>query len=633
MKKRTRTLVIVMSLSAVLGVAFVAALPGIVALDKVKNEIAETLSKASGRPVTIGKMSLSLYPWLGIRLDGARIANAPTFGKTPLAQVDDAVVEVRVLPLFVGHVVLRRVVVTGLKLNLRENKAGHTNWASLIQPPKTKPALTKAARAEAHEAPAFALLRAAGLTVTNAFVDYRNARTGARDVLNHFDVRLGTIVPGRPVAVHLAGDLQAAAHRPLPFRISARALRHHKGLVLSPFQLSIATLKAVGTVHVRQAHSGFRARGRLRVPTFAPRPFVAALGLHYRPSDPKALRSMSGNIAFTLSPKQLSLAPFTIRFDKTIVTGRLVRLVHPLLYRAHLAINSLALAPYLPKKPPAATSAAGPKPTNTALSAPPASPSPLMSLPLVGTVTIGRLVAHGLTMTHVFAGLHAHAGRVRLQPLTMDLYGGTFGGRLAAKTAVPPLSWHLKARLHQVHVGALLRALHMFPEFSGILSARTDLHGSGTTLVPIERSMSGTVLASMPSGALRGLDINFIAKDPKVAVGSHRLKKVAGTAFTRLHARAAIANSLVTLQALSLHTSRAVVNGQGTMTLLPTKTVNILLRATLPTGFTVPVRVLGPVGHIHFAVSLNRLLKSPSKRLGSALKSLGGRLKSFLGIH
>ncbi len=631
MKKQTRTVVLALSLTTVLVLAIVAALPGIVALNKVKNEIAKTLSQASGRPVTIGRLSLSLYPWLGIRLDGAELANAPTFGKTPLAQVDDAIVEVRVLPLLAGHIVLRRVVVTGLKLNLRENAAGYTNWASLIRPPKTSPLPTKASRAEAHEAPAFALLRAAGLTVTNASVTYRNAHTGARDILSHFDVRLGEIRPGRPVAIHLAGTLQTAGHGPFPFRLSARAIRQHKGLLLNPFRISIATLKALGTVQATETRSGLKAHGHLRVPTFAPRPLIAALGLSYRPSDPKALRTASGRVAFTLSPGQLSLAPFTIRFDQTLVTGQVVRLAHPLLYRAHLAISSLVLAPYLPQKPsapPAPRPLPGPRRPHAGTK----TPSPFLSLPVIGTVTIGRLVAHGLTLTRVSAGLRGHAGHIRLQPLTMDLYGGAFAGRFALRAA-RPLSWRLSARISQVHVGALLRALHMFPEFSGLLNARTDLRGSGITLLPIEQSASGRLTADMPRGALRGLDIDFIAKDPKAIVGPHRLKKVAGTAFTRLHAQATIANSLVTLQALSLYTSRAAVHGQGTLTLLPTKTVNTLLKVTLPSGLTVPVRVRGPIGHVHFAISLNRLLSGSNKGLGSAFKSLGGRLKSFLGIH
>lgn len=631
MKKPTRILIIVMSLVALFGVALIAALPGIVALDKVKNEIAETLSQATGRPVTIGKLGLSLYPWLGIRLDGARIADAPTFGKTPFAQVDDAVVEVRVLPLFAGHIVLRRVVVTGLKLNLRVNKAGHSNWASLTRITTTKPVSAKAARAEAHEAPAFALLRAAGLTVTNAFVTYRNARTNARDTVSHFNVHVGTVRPGRPVAVRLAGALRAAGHGPFPFRLSARVIAQHKGVLLSPFRLSIATLKARGTVQATKTRAGLRAHGQLHIPAFAPRPLLAALGLSYRPSDPKALQSASGKLDFALSPRQLSLAPLRIRFDHTRVTGRLLRLAHPLLYRVHLAINSLVLAPYLPAKPSAPPA---PRPV-TGPGRPPAgatTPSPLLSLPVIGTVTIGRLVAHGLTLTRVSAGLHGHGGHLRLQPLTMDLYGGTFAGRLALRAA-HPLPWRLAARLSQVHIGAVLRALHTFPEFSGILSAHTALRGSGTTLLPIERSVSGVLTATMPTGALRGLDINFIAKDPKVLVGPHRLKKVAGTAFTRLHAQATIANSLVTLQALTLHTSLAVVHGQGTMTLLPTKTVNTLLKVTLPSGLTVPVRVRGPVGHIHFAVSLNQLLNGSGKGLGSTLKSLGGRLKGLLGIH
>ncbi|MHB8253980.1 MAG: AsmA family protein [Acidiferrobacter sp.] len=625
MKKLTRTAVVV-GLIAALVIAGVAALPGIVALNQVKGEIAGALSQATGRPVTIGKLGLSLFPWLGIRLTEATLGNAPGFGQAPFAHVDTALVEVRILPLFARHIVLRRIVLTGLQLNLQENQAGQTNWSMGPHLKSTRPHTPISPR-EAHEAPAFALLRAAGLIVKNARIQYQNARTGSHDALTHLTVRVGVIVPGQPVAVNLAGIL-TAGHYPVPFRIATHIDRKGTNYALDPLRLSVATLRATGVVHAMLGKPGFVASGNLHVPTFAPRPLLAALGLHYVPQDPQALKTASADVTFKVSPSQILLAPLRLTVDHTIITGDVTRDSFPLLYRVHLGINALAPIHDLP-----APEAAPKAPVGNMTPTPVSVPSPLARLPLVGVVTIGSLRVHGLTMTDVRAPIHSRAGRIQVQPLTMDLYGGTFSGALVAHTVNHPLSWRVQADLQHVHVGAALRALHLFQEFSGSLDAQAALAGTGTTLAPIEQSLSGTLSGSVQHGSLRGLDLDFIANNPTGAAGVQHPKQAEGTAFSHLHASATVASGVVHMQQLSMRTSKAVVRGHGTVA-LPTKTVNYLLNVALAGGLTVPVRVRGPVGHIRISVSLNQLLSHPQRNgVAPALNKLGGRLKRLFGIH
>lgn len=631
MKKLTRILVIVASFTAVLVVIGVAALPGIVALNKVKGEIAETLSRATGRSVTIQKLSLSLYPWLGIRLAGATIGNAAGFGAAPFAHVDDAVVEVRLLPLFARHIVLRRIVLTGLSLDLRVDKAGRTNWATFTSHKPPRAPIPVAAPQAAIKAPTFALLKAAGLTVKNARIDYRDARTGGHVTLTRFMIRSGAIAPNRPVAITLAGILEAQGHGSFPFRIQTRLSHKGNNVVFDPFRLSIATLNAVGALSAGPGPKGFVADGHLHVPAFAPRPLLTALGLHYVPRDPRALQAASGDVAFQLSPDRLELAPLRLKVDGTVMTGSVVRIGRPLLYRVHLAVGSLAPMAYLPapaRSPvPQGVAARAPVPPS---GSPPPAPFPL---PLQGGITIASLRVHGLTLTHVVAGLDSRAGRVSLQPLTAILYGGTLAGALAANTVPSPLTWRSHAHLQQVHIGALLRALHLFPELSGSLDVDAALHGSGTALPLVERSLTGRMKGSIQHGVLRGLDLDTIAHNPTAAAGGRRASHVEGTTFSDLGASATIDHGVMDMQKLSIHTARAVASGHGTVS-LPTKTINYLINVTLPSGLVIPVRVQGPVGRVRFSVSLNRLL-SNSRHNGSqpALKDLRNNLKKLFGIH
>ncbi len=628
MKKRTRLIAIAAVLLIVALAAGVALLPGLLALDQVKTSIARTLSQATGRPVTIHKLSVTFFPWLGVRVDGATLGNAPGFGARPLASVDDADLEVRVLPLFRRQIVLRRVILTGLRLNLDENKAGTTNWATLVHRHTAKSRSPAATHAEEREAPAFVLLRAAGLTLKDAHIRYRNARTGTADTLSGLTLHLGAIVPGRPVAIGLHGLLKAASHPALPFRLSAEADYRSSILTLSPMRLSVATLKAHGLVRIHRAKTAMSASGHLTIPPFAPRPLLAVLGLHYRPRSATVLQQASVLFSFHWSPAVLRLAPLRVTLDKTTVTGSIMRTAQPLSYQAHLAIDSLRPMPYLPAPSIAAT----PRPAAKVAPAP-ATTASLLKAPLTATLTCGRLRVHGLLVTKLYAVLRSARGRVTLKPMTMDLYQGHFAGAVGATLRPAPGTWRVHGRLSHVEVSQVLKALHLFPEFRGALNARARLRGSGMTLATAEQTVSGRLTAAIPNGMLRGIDLDFIARDPKAVAGVHKAQATKGTAFSRLHASATVSHGVVHMNALTLHTTRAVIHGRGDIT-LATKTVNSLLEVALPSGFVIPVRVAGQPGHIRFNVSLNRLFSDSSHNgLGPTLKTLGGALKHALGFH
>ncbi|MHB1512122.1 AsmA family protein [Acidiferrobacter sp.] len=628
MKKRTRLIAIAAGLLVVAVAVAVALLPGILALNQVKTRIAQILSQTTGRPVTIGKLSVTLFPWLGVRVNGATLGNAPGFGARPLARVARVDIEVRVLPLFRRQIVLRRVILTGLYLNLDENRAGATNWATLIHSPAVKPRSPAAARAERHEAPAFVLLHAAGLSLRDALIRYRDARTGSADTLSGLHLRVGAITPGQPVAVGLHGLLKIAGHPAFPFRLSTKARYQAPRLTLSSLRFSIATLKVLGRVHIQDTHGAPRARGHLTVPPFAPRPLLAALGFPYQPRAATVLKQASAAVSFHWSPAALRLAPLRLTLDRTTITGRVTRMARPLSYQAQLAIDRLRPLPYLPA------------PSTPA--APPPSPSPgptapahgaAFNAPLTATLSCGRLRAHGLLATNLHAVLQAAGGQVSLKPMTMDLYQGHFAGAVEANLRPSPATWRLQAQLVHVEVSQVLSALHVFPAFSGALDARAHLHGSGVTLAAAKQTLSGRLTAAIPNGMLRGVDLDLIAKDPKALAGAHKAHAARGTRFSGLHASATVGHGVVHMNALTLHTTRAVIHGHGDF-VLATDSVNSLLEVALPSGFVIPVRVAGPPGHIRFNISLNRLFSDSSpNNVGSTLKTLGGALKHAFGLH
>ncbi len=599
-------------------------LPGLIALDDIQARIAGSLSDALHRTVTIRHVHLAFYPWLGLRARGITIANARGFAKTPLARIARARIEVRVLPLFARHLVLRRVIVTGLRLRLSENARGATNWATLLAPIHPPPPKTRAARIEAREAPFLAFWRAAGFTLKGARIRYQNARTHTHLMLTHLRLRTGPLVPGRAVTLAAAGALGVGARPPIPFRGRLTWQRRGRRDLVRPFALRIATLKVLGALTAERTAAGFTARGTLRAPPFAPRPLLAALGLHYTPRDPRVLKTTSARLGFAWRRGQLRISPLRATLDGTTITGHVRIISHPRAYQATLTLNHIAPRRYLPfpspKKAPHPAARAGAVPAAHAPAYPPATLA----------LAIGRLRLKGLILTHVRMGLSTAGHSVRLRPFSASLAHGTLAGDALVAGAGAHAAWRLHAQLAHVHIGALLRAWHHPPLLSGPLSGSAALTGRGLTRTAIERSLGGRLGIRVPKGTLLGLDLDLIAKDPKAAAGTHTAKTTEGTAFSGLRADATFLHGRGYMPRLSLRAARAAVAGHGTFG-LASRRLDYLLHVTLPSGLSIPVRVRGAMGHVRFHVALAKLF---SGHQGSqTLKTLRRRLQGLFGLR
>ena len=65
-----------------------------------KSRIEERFAEATGRQLTLaGRIDLTLFPTLGLRLEDVRVANAEGFGDAPFAQLRVVDVAVAALPL------------------------------------------------------------------------------------------------------------------------------------------------------------------------------------------------------------------------------------------------------------------------------------------------------------------------------------------------------------------------------------------------------------------------------------------------------------------------------------------------------------------------------------------------------
>lgn len=173
-------------------------LPLVVDPNDFRDEIAQAVESRTGRELVIeGDLGLSVFPWLGVDIGKARLANAPFAGEAPMVSIEGASVGVRLLPLLARRLEVRNVALDGLRLNLYRGPEG-TNWDSLAgesraagpaeaTPAGTPPEARQAGDGQTPEGPgakdegaAFDAGRIGGIRLRDARVSYTDKVDGMR---------------------------------------------------------------------------------------------------------------------------------------------------------------------------------------------------------------------------------------------------------------------------------------------------------------------------------------------------------------------------------------------------------------------------------------------------------------------
>jgi uncharacterized protein involved in outer membrane biogenesis len=111
---------------AVAGIVFVAYF---VDPNQYKSEIIQNIHESTGRPIQIdGKLQWTFFPVLGIKIEGLKLGNPPSFPEANFLSVQNAQISVATRPLLSREIQVGKITLNNLKLNLIRNVAGQVNW-------------------------------------------------------------------------------------------------------------------------------------------------------------------------------------------------------------------------------------------------------------------------------------------------------------------------------------------------------------------------------------------------------------------------------------------------------------------------------------------------------------------------
>jgi AsmA protein len=337
-----------------------------------------------------------------------------------------------------------------------------------------------------------------------------------------------------------------------------------------------------------------------------------------------------GNIAMNYG-KQTASAILNGSLDQSAFRAKLgLSDFSPLAYSFDIGIDQIDLDRYKSKPAGAAAGKQAGNPAGKPAGKPavqaaeePMDLSALQKLHANGSVRIGALKVANIKTANVRLDLSAANGKLDINPLSANLYGGSVNGALGV-TAGNPARFAIRQTLTGIDIGPLMKDAIDKDTLEGKGNVHLDVTSAGVTVGQIKKSLNGSARMELRDGAVRGVNIAQVIRDGKARIGQLRgdEKPQGGTGsvqqktdFSELTGSFSIVNGVAHNEDLQIKSPLARIAGSGDIYLAEDK-LDYLVRATIVNtlqgqggpelqsmkGLTVPVRLSGPFDSIGWRV-------------------------------
>ena len=651
MKKTFKILAIV--LGGVVALLIVGAVVVSLTFDpnKYKDDIIHLVKQHTGRDLKIdGKISLSFFPWIGAELPALELSNAPGFDKKPFAQVKQAGIAIKLLPLLRRQIVVKQVTLDGLRLHLAKNRAGVTNWDDMTgAKTAAKPAQPQATSGGASAALGGAAI--GGVHIRDAEVTWNDQASGDTYSVKKLELKTGSLAAGAPADVKLDFDLESTkpklnTHVNLDARLAVDTQKQtldlpRMTLALAGMQLTLTDVKGSKILDA-PAFSG-----KLDIASFNPRTLMSQLGIQLETTDAKALSKASINSTFDASTRDVRLKNLKIVLDDSTIAGNftLNDFAKPA-YRFDISIDDIDTDRYMPPAPAPAksadTKAAKPVPVPLA-AAPVVIPLELLrSLNVDGGLKIKKLKATGVRSSDVSTHVNAKDGVINIGPSTANLYSGRYSGNMGIDARGKVLALSMDEKVSGVQIGPMLKDMQVFDNFSGTGDITLVLTARGLDAKQIIESLSGKLAFAVKDGAIQGADLLKKIEEARALYDQAKGKPVRvkamkdeKTAFKLFSGSALIVNGVAQNNDLILETPGMRATGMGSAD-LPQEKLDYRLNViqTKDEGkkcASLPLLISGPFASLGYSLDFEAIVKCKgSAAVEKKKEELGNKLNEKL---
>jgi AsmA protein len=656
-KRRKPFKIIAISIAAILALIILIAivLPFIITPNDFKPRIARLVKDKTGRELTItGDIKLSIFPWLGAEIGRMSLSNAPGFGDTPFASIDETDMHVRFWPLLRGHIEVGTIKLVGLDLDLARDSDGHNNWQDILEHLKNPGAASQPQNTGAGSN-GLEDLRVAGLELDNSGVRWSDAQKHQQYTISNLDMGMGAFASGIPLRMNtefdfagtnpsLTGhaafkgtltadmakkiytisnaklDVNANGDAVAGGQVSAELLWQQAALNMDVGTLALNDLSASAYGMKMQADmegQGLmqdpRYNGSIKLAAFSPRAVLQALGHNglANTRDPMALSQASGSLDFIASPDAVNVQNLNFKLDDTTLSGSAA--IKDLKTRAltfTLTLDQLNADRYLPPQKAATPTQPREATDINKVSIPIRT---LRGLNLDGQLHVGQFTLLGVHTSNMDVSVSAHQGVMRINPLSLQLYGGSLNGtaQIDASSDTPIVTEDIS--LHDLQSGGLIQDLFNVKRLSGTMNMHITTRGLGPTVSEIRHTLQGRMNFSLKDGAIEGLNIwNAVERAYALAKGLPPPPPAPDrTEFADVHGSAVIRNGVLDNRDFVAQLPFMQLTGAGKLDLAEL-TLDYNLRARITgspklgahtdlsglAGNTIPVRITGTLSNL-----------------------------------
>jgi AsmA protein len=506
-----------------------------------RDDISEGVLEATGRELLIeGDISLSVFPWIAIGIGHTELGNAEGFGSEPFLSFDDARVGVQLLPLLLKQeIAIDTVTLDGFLVNLSVAEDGTTNWDDLAS---GDGAAEPAASTTSGGTPP--KLEIAGISINDANVAYNDAQSGSRYAVSALRIESGRIAPGQPfdletefdvtadpgeMAGHLSisgtitpgagfqqiaiaglnvsGDMNGILDDTMTFNFDARNIEIDAAAQradLGEMDVSVLGISLSTDVEPFSYAGTPQPTMSMRVNEFSLKELLQTIGSEAPvTSDPNALQRISFAAKAAVGDTAIFLSEMQLKLDDTTMQGTLsLPMTADGALRFDLQADRINLDPYMAPASEADADTADAGDGNIEIPV-----DTIRALHAIGSIRLAEAMLSGMKFENMEMGINSAGGKLRLHPITADLFDGKYQGdvRIDASGNVPSIA--VDENIIGVSLTPLAQSMFEQENISGTINGRFVLSGSGANLDAIQRDIDGNMSFELADGEWLGTDV------------------------------------------------------------------------------------------------------------------------------
>jgi len=595
-----------------------------------------------------GDIGWSFIP-LGLELNAVKAR----LDDQPFLELEQLIARVSLRSLIQMQPSVHRFELAGLDLNLTLDKEGRGNWER-IMPEQAEPSPKTAPKEEPAQEDSGALLfNISEVDIRNTRVHYRDESTGQTVTLDEFGLQASNIKPQQAFPIDLQFHL-ATTEPALDIRtkLNARltlgeqfkrilldqlssqitlqgeatnqksvditldgnidADLNNSRIGLSALKLALNKVQLNTDLVISQFDSQPQLAGTLSIAEFSPRELLTQLGQSLPPmQDPNTLRKLSLETTLGGAPGQIELKPLKATLDDSKLSGEVRYTLDNGALFARLNLDAINADRYL--APAEETPAEESQAANTQ-AAPETDLLPLetlRSLQLDTGLNIGELIINAIPIRQLAVKATATDGLVTVNPLSGQLYEGSFKANASIDARSQTPRWQVQAKVSDVKTLPLLTQLAEMQQFSGLANIDLDLNTTGNRVSTLRNNAKGQANFAIKQGKFEGTSMSAyacegIALMHKESIDTSTWPKV--TNFEDLSGAVTINGNAINNSALTAQLKGMALEGKGAIDI-----------GSMDLDYRAGLRILGDI-HENPSCRVNEKLKGliiPVKCKGS----------------